>query len=190
MQRPSTPPDPAKVLEAALDVFVYAPIGFAFDAREVVPKLVERGRNQVALARLFGRYAMRRGQAEAERILNDRRAAAPAPAGDARATADVDTDVDPTDAPTVAPLVPPAPAKAAPATAPTAPTGSKKKAAPKARGAGVKKLPIPGYDSLSASQVIPRLDALRPRELEAVREHEAANRARRTILNRIAQLQA
>jgi hypothetical protein len=51
-------------------------------------------------------------------------------------------------------------------------------------------LAIPGYDALSASQVVPRLDALRPRELEAVREYEAAHRGRRTILNRIAQLQA
>lgn len=168
------------MLEAALDVFVYAPIGFAFDAREVVPKLVERGRNQVALARLFGRYAMHRGQAEAERILNDRRGTTPATADGA------DADVDPTDEPTVAPIVPPAPA----ASATAAPAATKKKAAPKASAAGVKKLPIPGYDSLSASQVIPRLDALRPRELEAVREHEVANRARRTILNRIAQLQA
>jgi hypothetical protein len=38
--------------------------------------------------------------------------------------------------------------------------------------------------------VVPRLDALRPRELEAVRAYEAAHRGRRTILNRIAQLQA
>ena len=58
------------------------------------------------------------------------------------------------------------------------------KAAPEPRP-----LAIPGYDTLSASQVIPRLDALRPDELEAVRHHEAGHRARRTILSRIAQLQ-
>jgi hypothetical protein len=51
-------------------------------------------------------------------------------------------------------------------------------------------LAIPGYDTLSASQVVPRLDALRAAELEAVRAYEAAHRGRRTILNRIAQLQA
>jgi hypothetical protein len=186
MQRQSTPPDPAKVLEAALDVFVYAPIGFVFDAREVVPKLVERGRNQVALARLFGRYAMHRGQAEAERILKERRPPAPA-----SATATDTGGVDPTDEPTVAPFVPPpAPAPPTVRAASVAPAvATKKTSGPKPR-ASAKKLPIPGYDSLSASQVIPRLDALRPRELEAVRAHEAAHRARRTILNRIAQLQA
>jgi hypothetical protein len=50
-------------------------------------------------------------------------------------------------------------------------------------------LAIPGYDSLSASQVVPRLAGLDPDELEAVREYEAATRGRRTILSRIAALQ-
>jgi hypothetical protein len=49
-------------------------------------------------------------------------------------------------------------------------------------------LAIPAYDSLSASQVVPRLSNLSPAELEAVREYEAAHRGRKTILNRVAQL--
>ncbi|MGH9121691.1 MAG: hypothetical protein ACRDYC_07050 [Acidimicrobiales bacterium] len=51
-------------------------------------------------------------------------------------------------------------------------------------------LPIPGYDSLSALQVVPRLAGLTPSELEAVRAYEVGGRGRRTILSRIAQLQA
>ncbi len=50
-------------------------------------------------------------------------------------------------------------------------------------------LAIPDYDSLSASQVVPRLAGLSAQELEAVRQYEAAHRARRTILGRVAQLQ-
>ena len=50
-------------------------------------------------------------------------------------------------------------------------------------------LAIPDYDSLAASQVVPRLRALDGTELEAVRAYEAAGRGRKTILNRIAQLQ-
>ena len=50
-------------------------------------------------------------------------------------------------------------------------------------------LPIPEYDSLAASQVVPRLAGLAPNELEAVRSYEAARRGRRTILAKIAQLQ-
>ena len=50
-------------------------------------------------------------------------------------------------------------------------------------------LAIPDYDGLSASQVVTRLGGLAPDELEAVRRHEAANRGRKTILNKVAQLQ-
>ena len=49
-------------------------------------------------------------------------------------------------------------------------------------------LPIPGYDELSASQVVERLVGLAPSELDAVHAYEAANRQRRTILGKIEQL--
>ena len=51
-------------------------------------------------------------------------------------------------------------------------------------------LPIPGYDSLAASQVVPRLTTLSESELAAIGAYEAAHRGRRTILNRVTQLQA
>ena len=51
-------------------------------------------------------------------------------------------------------------------------------------------LAIPGYDALAASQVMPRLESLTPEDLEQIRTYEAAGRGRRTILSRIAQLQA
>jgi hypothetical protein len=50
-------------------------------------------------------------------------------------------------------------------------------------------LAIPGYDSLSASQVVQRLAGLDGDELRAVAAYEQAHRGRRTILNRIDQLQ-
>lgn len=53
---------------------------------------------------------------------------------------------------------------------------------------GLVELPIPAYDTLAASQVVERLASLTPAELEAVRQHEAATRRRRTVLHRIAQL--
>jgi hypothetical protein len=52
----------------------------------------------------------------------------------------------------------------------------------------VASLPIPGYDTLAASQVVQRLGSLRPEELELVRRYEVATRGRRTILHRIGQL--
>jgi hypothetical protein len=51
-------------------------------------------------------------------------------------------------------------------------------------------LPIPGYDALSASQVVERLAGLGADELVAVREYERAHRNRRTILGKIDQLSA
>ena len=47
---------------------------------------------------------------------------------------------------------------------------------------------IPDYDTLSASQVVRRLDGLSPADLQAVYRHEEASRGRRTILHRAQQL--
>lgn len=54
--------------------------------------------------------------------------------------------------------------------------------------AGSADLPIPGYDALSASQVVERLVGLAPDELDAVHSYEASHRQRRTILGKIEQL--
>ena len=52
----------------------------------------------------------------------------------------------------------------------------------------VSTLSIPGFDSLSASQVVQRLDGLNRVELVSVRAYEASTRGRRTILSRVDQL--
>ena len=57
---------------AVLDVFVFAPIGFVLDARQLVPKLAERGRNQVALLKVVGQFAVNKGRADADRILKSK----------------------------------------------------------------------------------------------------------------------
>jgi hypothetical protein len=49
-------------------------------------------------------------------------------------------------------------------------------------------LAIPGYDALSASQVVQRLAGLSGAELADVGAYEAATRGRKTILNRVDQL--
>jgi hypothetical protein len=49
-------------------------------------------------------------------------------------------------------------------------------------------LSIPGFDALSASQVVQRLDGLNRSELVSVRAYEASTRGRRTILSRVDQL--
>ncbi len=49
-------------------------------------------------------------------------------------------------------------------------------------------LPIPGYDDLTATEIVARLARLTRRELVTVRSHEMDQRARRTVLTRISQL--
>ncbi|QYG92934.1 hypothetical protein HC251_11165 [Iamia sp. SCSIO 61187] len=172
-------------VEAALDLLVYAPLGFALEARGLLPKFVERGKNQVTMAKMVGQFAVQQGQVEAnkrlgpvqeqvEAVLADlglvpRGTAAPsssapppAPADDRAPSADV--------APVVELVPEPEPEADEVPLDPTA-------------------LAIPDYDSLAASQVVPRLRALEPEELEAVRAYESAGRGRKTILNRITQLQ-
>ena len=56
-------------------------------------------------------------------------------------------------------------------------------------GPDVADLAITDYDSLSASHVVTRLPGLTLDELEAVRAYELAHRGRKTILNKIVQLQ-
>lgn len=51
-------------------------------------------------------------------------------------------------------------------------------------------LPIDGYESVPAINVVQRLSTLRADEVEAIRRFEQAHRARRTILAKIDQLQA
>lgn len=77
----------------------------------------------------------------------------------------------------------PAPRPAPTEEAPPAPRAAPPPAAPAAVDAA-----IPDYDTLSASQVVRRLDGLGSADLEAVYRHEAASRGRRTILHRAQQL--
>lgn len=62
--------DDDRLAEQVLDIFVYAPIGLALEARELFPKLADRGRGQVALTRLAGKVAGQKGQGEARRVID------------------------------------------------------------------------------------------------------------------------
>jgi hypothetical protein len=45
--------------------------------------------------------------------------------------------------------------------------------------------PIPGYDDLSAAQVLERLDGLTPAQLRKLRDYEARHGNRKTVLDKI-----
>lgn len=180
-------------LEQMLDLFVYAPVGMALTAGEELPKLIEKGRSritgQVTMARMMGQFAVQQGQQQAEKLVKD-------------ATERLsDLGVVPGARPTSPPPKEPAPATdaasgGAPAHHDHQPAASNGTAAaaekPSSNGSrtAAADLAIPGYDSLSASQVVQRLAGLSGDELEAVRAYEASNRGRKTILSRVAQLQS
>lgn len=177
--------DKKSPLEQALDLLFYAPIGLVLGAEEVIPQLVERGRQQVTMARMFGQFAVQQGQTEAAKALAKAQEQANA----------ISEQLTGRGAPGAhhdgAGRAPAAAAHAsARAPAASAPAAKRARTMPAGDGPSSAKLAIPDYDSLSASQVVPRLAGLSTAELEAVRAYESAKRGRKTILSKVAQLQA
>ncbi|MGH9224868.1 MAG: hypothetical protein ACRD2W_14085 [Acidimicrobiales bacterium] len=170
-------------LDRLLDLVFYAPLGLLLRARDEVPKLASHGRDRVAtqapLAKMVGQIAVAQGRRQVESLIERLPGSPPAPS--------------PEDDPG-----PPGPSGArGPVLAPDdvrlpvpAPENS-----PEPMGTidvvetpEAADLPIPGYDTLSASQVVQRLPGLSADELEAVRAYEQAGRGRKTVLLRVAQL--
>jgi hypothetical protein len=191
-------------VERALEVLVYAPLGFGLWLKDLAPSLVDtmvaRGRAEVdrrqeqaqeriTTAKSMGQVAIAFGVPElkkrAERQVSvvreqaDRIVENFAPPRSNGAAAPAATEpVEPTPPPRHAPAPDAEPAPPVqPATARAA-----------QRSSSSAHLPIPGYDALSASQVVERLAGLGQDDLGAVRDHELANRKRRTILGKIDQL--
>ena len=163
-----------------LDFFVFAPLGLLAESHTMVPKLAEAGRqhvdSRVQLARMVGQFAVQQGRRQVARVVDNLRASnaassgrsavRPAPAPDAAAIEPCDDDeID---------------------------IAAREAAAGAFDDGGIAEedLSIPSYDSLAASQVVPRLDGLTTIELEAVRRYELAHRGRRTVLGKIALLQS
>jgi hypothetical protein len=164
--------------EQLLDLLVYAPLGLLMEARDLLPKLAEKGRQrmggQVTVARMIGELAVRQGQRQAEKAFQRFREQQ----GWTTGRPETRTDARPTNG------------HATPPTDISARRAATVDGHP-AAGGGVPEataLAIPGYDTLSASQVVPRLEGLSPAELEAIRAYEEATRARKTVLTRIDQL--
>lgn len=166
--------DVRAVADRALDLLLYAPAGALLSAIEDMPAMAAKGRarldQEVRNARVVGRFAvdfgLRQVREQLEWLTGERPRPAPA-------------------APSTRAEAPAAPRRVAGnAGGPAAPPRRVAPAAP----ASEADLAIPDYDTLSASQVVRRLDGLGEAELRAVARHERATRARRTILHRAEQL--
>jgi hypothetical protein len=176
-----------------LDLLVFAPAGLALTLVEELPELAEKGRNrlegQAATARVVGQFAVQMGcqeiQKRAKQVLDTQRpqrrpsrpAGSPSQAASSRSS------------------VPRASgASGAAEFGRGTPSGHVSTPTRRAAGASTngssapEHLAIPGYDTLSASQVVKRLAGLSKDELTEVGQHERSNRHRATILNRVEQL--
>ena len=202
-----------------LEVAVFAPAGLAATIVEEFPRLVEKGRHrvegQVQTARLVGQFAFQMGRRQIEQTIANLGARshpehdsspehdsahhpdAARPEAETHAAPDAGAESDRPEE-TVDPGWS-GPGGGGPGGGGpgggghggTARSESVWMGDSGANGTGsVSSLAIPGYDSLSASQVVQRLEGLSSPELEEVRAHEAAHRQRRTILHRVEQLLA
>lgn len=177
--------------ERAKELLVYGPLGLAMFLRDSAPQFmrmfVARGRTeleqrkrtvgaQIDQVRTMGETAAADGGPEVLRVLSTGIAALREKVEEALQALGVKTD---------------AADKAAesPATATTRNVRDDEVTRARSGHAGeTADLAIPGYDDLSASQIVDRLDGLSPADLDAIRAHEESRRARNTILGKIEQL--
>jgi hypothetical protein len=183
----------------AVELLVFAPVGVALTVVEDLPGLISKGRQRfqtdVRNARVIGQFVVGHGRREVvtrmgqllhegapEDLAEEPEREAEEPESDSEfenETAIGDTAGGRTatgpgrdTAAQGEPFTPPAPPKPEPDPA----------------DAIIVESALAGYDTLSASQVVRRLESLGPDELRAVLSHEASHRNRRTILNRAQQL--
>ena len=163
-----TPPDfgghNRSAPEQLADWVLFAPLGLALEARRLFPEMAARGRRQVLFTRTVGKYALRRGQARLDGLVGTG-------LGLVNGFLPGNDGAEPVEA-----------------TIDTATSLAAVEDLPTDLGPDSDHLAIPDYDNLSAFQVMPRLEALDPTDLDAVRAYEESTRGRRTILNKIAQL--
>lgn len=184
--------------EKLLDALVYVPAGLALSVAEELPRLAARGRDRlgvrVSSARAVGQFAVQAGHDEFVRRSGGwfHRAGSRGP----------DTPASPSSPPVrehaprsgagvrvvPSPAPSPSPSPAGPATRVTSAGEGSATTAANGHVPPVTSLSIPGFDTLSASQVVQRLDGLNRAELVSVRAYEASTRGRRTILSRVDQL--
>jgi hypothetical protein len=152
-------------LRRTIDLCVAAPVGVAASVVEELPELLAEGRRRVELqlgnALVVGRFVV----AKKQRDLSERL--------DGLLGNGSPHTASPSNGGTAVSQVPP-PGPDRPAPDPAA--------------AAVVDGALADYDTLSASQVVRRLESLGPEELQAVQRYEASTRNRRTVLNRAGQL--
>ncbi len=150
-------------LRRAFDLCLFAPVGLAVTVVEDLPELIDKGRRKVELqlgnAHVVGRFVVNKSQRGVSERLDGLLG------GGTEATSPGDEDGSQTVA-----------------------QAAWERRVPDPAAEAIVGGALADYDTLSASQVVRRLESLGPNELRAVQRYEASTRNRRTILNRAGQL--
>jgi hypothetical protein len=177
-------PDP---IDFALDLLFFAPLGFALEAKRLLPTFVSRGKREVSNARVIGSLVTPIAKRKAERFI----------AESVRGERSKPKPPKPTHAPNSAsaaallpPFEEPSPSNSTLAIAAPSDDNTTPVSADLISGAvsDVASLPIENYDQLPSSTIVELIDRLNPAERSAVARYEQANRKRRTILTKIGQI--
>jgi hypothetical protein len=180
-------------VEQLLELLLYAPIGLLYEYPEVLPKLIKRGKSQVQLAKVFGQLAMNQRQEDHAGPVGDITSVASSVV--ARIITDIGAQIG---------LAPPSASPSKPASWPDRGEPEPSDPSPSADGAdpdgsdaveeveadgGERSLPIAGYDSLTARELIPLLDELSGEQRARVRTYETSHRNRKTVLAKLDRLE-
>ena len=149
--------------EQLLDLLVYAPIGLLLEAKDLIPKLADRGRGQVALTQLAGKVANSVRRDQTTPLFRQVFEAAGAAVG-AVTTSDHELADEPDD--------------------------HDDHVAQGEAGEDAASLPIKEYNSFSAPQLLAKLETLEEVQLDEILAYEKTHRNRQTVTNRIKQLVA
>ncbi len=152
-------------LRRTIDLSVAAPVGVAVAVVEELPELIAEGRRRLELqlgnALVVGRFVVNKKQRDLSQRLSGL-------LGNGSSSKAPDGGVGPVEAP--------------------APPPGAERPVPDPAAAAIVGRALADYDTLSASQVVRRLESLGPEELRAIQRYEASTRNRRTILNRAGQV--
>jgi hypothetical protein len=162
MTRSDEPLDPSIMVRAAVDVLVFAPLGLGAKLVEDAPDAVGKARRELSNARFIGRMAVDQGIKQVRSRLDP----SPASAMQAPTRADVPDDSE--------------------RRVPTGEIGRSDDSVASDLVAG--DLALPDYDTQPAIDIVAKLETLNDADRDAIERYESANRQRRTVLGKLAQL--
>ncbi len=191
-------PDSKNPIDQLMELLVYAPVGLIYEYEDVLPQLVKRGKSQVQLAKVLGQMASQQGQEKAKQgqaKVAKEGASVDELVGDAIGQAALILAKAVTEFGQVvglAPVTTESAADSAPTATSPAPktsTSPRKRPVTGGRTPRAPTVPIAGYDSLKAREIVPMLDDLTAAQRKRVRAYEVATRGRKTVLGKLDKLE-